>query len=86
MPRIGNVGLVQVVAVVAHAAVVGGHMRRSAGKDQRIHLSDLVERRGVRQDLRLDLEVLQDPPFPVGPLTPIVNDVNLHREMEWARH
>ena len=39
---------------------------------------ELRDARVVRHDLRLGTEVLQDPPFAVRPLPPVVDDVDAH--------
>jgi len=80
----GTVQAVEVLPVLAHLLGVEAYPRRPPGEDEAVNVLQVGGRRVVRDDLRLGAEVLQDPPFTVGPLAAIVDDVDAHRLSKWA--
>src|SRR3989442_12302282 len=77
-PEDRRVERVQVLAVPPHLSGVHADARRAARQDEPVEAIEFGDARVVRNDFRLGTEVLQDPPFAVGPLPPVVYDVAAH--------
>src|SRR2546426_407685 len=77
-PEDGSVERVEVLAVPPHLPGVHADAGRATRQHEPVEAIELRDSRVVRNDLRLDTEVLQDPPFAVGPLPPVVDDVHAH--------
>jgi len=77
-PEDGSVERVEVLAVPPHLPGVHADAGRATRQHEPVEAIELRDSRVVRNDLRLDTEVLQDPPFAVGPLPPVVDDVDAH--------
>ena len=69
---------VEVFAVLPHLLRVDPDPGSAARQDEAIEALEVRHWRIVRDDLRVDAEVLQDPPFAVGPLASIVDHVDAH--------
>src|SRR2546427_507130 len=77
-PEDGSVERVEVLAVPPHLPGVHADAGRATRQHEPVEAIELRDSRVVRTALRLDTEVLQDPPFAVGPLPPVVDDVHAH--------
>src|SRR2546426_256272 len=80
-PEDGSVERVEVLAVPPHLPGVHADAGRATRQHEPVEAIELRDSRVVRNDLRLDTEVLQDPPFAVGPLPPVVDD-----RLHWQEH
>src|SRR5881628_3555064 len=74
----GGAERVQVLAVPAHLPGVHADPRGSTGQHEPVQAVQFRDPGVVRNDFRLGAEVLQDPPLAVGPLAPVVDDVDAH--------
>src|SRR5439155_14199800 len=78
--RVERVG---VLAIPPHLLRMDPAPRRPAGKDDPVQTIQLGDRRVVGHNLRLDAEVLQDPPLAVGPLPSVVDYGDSHIIPKW---
>src|SRR3989442_6288411 len=74
---------VEVLAIPPHLLRIDSDPRRPSGKDESVQSIQLRDRRVVRHNLRLDAEVLQDPPLAVGPLPSVVDYGDSHIIPKW---
>ena len=77
-PEDREIGLVQILSVVAHTGRIACDARCAAGEHEAVDIRDLVERCGVGNDLGIDLEISENAPLAVGPLPSVVDDVDFH--------
>ena len=62
------------------------HARCAAGENQAVQFAKFRNGRGVVDDLRVHLEIAKHAPFPVRPLTSVVDDVNDEWFLRHASH
>src|SRR6266705_5449248 len=69
---------IEILPVAPHLGRIDANARRASGKDEPVEILETSDGGDVRNNFRLDPEVLQDPPFAVGPLPSVVDDENTH--------
>ena len=73
-----DLGPVEIDAVVPHAVLIAGPSGSAAGENDPVGVGDVLERSGVGNDLRIDLEVPEDAPLAMRPLSPVIDYVYFH--------
>src|SRR6267143_3470666 len=77
-PEDGSRNRVDVVPVLAHLLRIDADAGGASREDEAVDFLEVRNGRIVRDDFRVDAEVLQHPPFSVRPLTSVVDDVDAH--------
>jgi hypothetical protein len=76
-----KIGAVKVFSSIAKLHGLGAYPWSAARKDQPVNIQ-VLEFCGIGNDIGFYIQVPENPPFAVSPLTPIVHDVYAHVEAE----